>query len=332
MVGGIVFLDRLTIQQPRIWRLDDGEIGNFTVSNNTVTPFVQNDWINVLNENSTNYSAFAFSTAATTGFYNPNIPAQNEIVNNNWWSTSGHSEPVMEVSTVVYGLATYIRLKWVNPPAYLRNSATAQFRMPFATTTDHDLNFRNDVTPFNTYQTPPKVVTVPVDQIKVPNRLTASKNTSCDSVRLDWDAVEDHCKDAHYRIYRDNVLLPGRILAKLPDGNFRSSFIDTDPQKGVNHNYRLQIAHFETGASFTVNSNKTFAGAISSSAVGKVKSAPPAPFGLTATDNKCNKTIELAWNVNQSVIDATPHTAFRLERATNNTFTAGFIIPPTLHL
>ena len=71
--------DNNTTQQ---WRLADGNIGNFTVGNNYISSFNQNAWINVLNENNTNSFAFAFSTAATTGFYNPSISAQDQIYNN----------------------------------------------------------------------------------------------------------------------------------------------------------------------------------------------------------------------------------------------------------
>jgi hypothetical protein len=301
------------------WRLANGNIGNFTISNNNVTPFNQPDWINVLNENDTNSFAFAYSTMANVGFYNANIPGQNQIFNNNWWNIPGHAEPQFDVSTSILGLATYIVLKWKNPPAYLRNSATAQFRMPFATTTGHGMNFKNNVTQFNTYQTPQCIVTVPVDQLKVPSGLTSTKNESCNNVTLNWSPVEDYCNSAFLQVYRD-----GNWYQFIGNAN-SSSFVDNNPIKGVNHSYKIRVGHWRIGSCANGCSEQNFfEGAWSEPAVGKVKSAPPAPYGLTATDNKCNKTIELSWNVNFGIIDATPQTSFMIERAKDTGFTVGF--------
>lgn len=308
--------NNLNVQQ---WRLEDGNIGNFTVSNGNINPFIQNNWINVLNENDTNSFAFAFSTLATIGFYNQNIPGQNQIFNNNWWANSGgvYQEPKFQVTKVTLGLATYIVLKWINPPAYLRNQSTAQFRMPFATTTSHTFGPKNDVTPFNTFQTPASTKTVSVDQLKVPSGVVATKNNNCNSVTLNWSPVEDYCNTSFLQVYRD-----GNWYQFINNPN-ASTFTDNNPVKGVSHSYTVRVGHWQPGSCTGCAGQEFFQGAWSQPAVGKVKSAPPAPFGLTATDNKCNKTIELAWNVNQSIIDATPHTAFRLERASNSSFTSG---------
>jgi hypothetical protein len=315
------------------WRLADGNIGNFTVSNNNVNPFVQNNWINVLNENDTNAFAFAFSTLATTGYYHPTISGQNQEFNNIWWANSGgaYQEPKFQVSTVTLGLATYIVLKWINPPQYLRDQTTAQFRMPFATTTNHNFSHKNNVTQFNTFQTPSCTKTVSIDAIKTPSGLIATKNANCNNILINWSVIKDYCKSAHYRLYRDDVLLDGLVYIRPNNttaDTFVSSYIDNNPIKGIVHKYQLELVHFigncgPTQGQTTAGCWDNYTGQRSSAAFGKVKSAPPAPYGLTATDNKCNKTIELAWSVNQSIVDATPLTAFRLERATNATFTAG---------
>jgi fibronectin type 3 domain-containing protein len=316
--GFFTSFNNLNVQQ---WRLADGNIGNFTVSNGNVNPFVQNNWINVLNENDTNSFAFAFSSLANIGYYNSTIPGQNQIFNNDWWANSGgvYQEPKFQVSTVTLGLATYIVLKWINPPTYLRNQATAQFRMPYATTTNHNFSHKSDVTPFNTYQAPSCVKTVQVDQLKVPSGLTATKNANCNTVSLSWSPVEDYCNTAFLQVYRD-----GNWYQFINNAN-TSSFTDNSPVKGANHSYTVRVGHWQPGSCTGCAGQDFFQGAWSQPAVGKVKSAPPVPFGLTATDNKCNKTIELAWNVNQSIIDATPHTAFRLHRALDTGFTSGLV-------
>lgn len=317
------------------WRLADGNVGNFNISNNNITPFVQNNWINVLNENDTNSFAFAFSTKATVGFYNATIPGQNQIFTNDWWSNSGgqYSEPKIRVSTVTLGLATYIILRWINPPAYLRNQSTAQFRMPYATTTDHGFGFKSDVTPYNTYQAPAYTKTISVDQIRTATGLIATKNESCNNVNIQWATIEDYCPYAHYRIYRDSAVLPTTQRTMVLNGStFTNSFVDNAPIKGVNHKYQVQLVHMAYGTTLDPDSDPyglgagwAISGQVSNYSVGRVKSSPPAPYGLSATDNKCNRTIELAWSVNQSVVDATPHTAFRLQRATNSAFTAGLV-------
>lgn len=305
-------------QNKRQWRgLNGSLLSNIHLNSNGYDFTASSPLIEVLNENDTTGFGFVYSTRDTIGFIG-STPGQNRLFTNFYYNGGGE-EPIIVPSKVTQGLATYIIFKWINPPAYLRNQSTASFQMPYAVTTDHNFYLKSDVTSYNTYVVPACTKTIPVDQLKVPSGLTATKNTNCNSVVLNWSPVEDYCSTAFLQIYRD-----GNWLQYINNAN-SNSFTDNNPVKGVNHSYTVRVGHWQPGSCAGCAGQNFFQGAWAQPAIGKVKSAPPTPYGLSATDNKCNKTIELSWSVNQGVVDATPHTAFRLQRATNTTFTTGLV-------
>lgn len=304
------------------WRGDNGNIFTFSGAVNNLDSRA----INAYDGNGNESYGFVYSTSATKVYCgNANCDGVNSLYKSNFTSP----EPIIVPSIAVLNGRSVITLKWVNPPAYLKNQNTIEIRMPFATALMWDGTNLHGCQNCSIYHSdiPSSTQFVQVQPISTPQGITATKNTSCNSVQVAWNTIEDYCPNAHYNLFRDGSVITS--FNAIESGNFKNSYIDNAPIKGSSHNYQLRLVHMAYNSSPTSNpyglpnTELYNLSPISSSAIGKVKSSPPAPYGLTATDYKCNKTIELAWNVNQSIIDATPHTAFRLERATNSSFTSG---------
>lgn len=318
------------------WRGDGGAI----INQSNVPAFDDSRALNALNEG-TNSFGFVYSTKASYAL----CPAAGCNASNTAGSvsygTGAAVEPIFEPSLTTIGNKSYLNLKWKNPPLFVRNSASMTYKMPLAITVNHDGNLR-DITGFGS-NVPEYTNTITIDQLKTVTGLTATINTNCNNVKLSWSEIQDNCVSSSYKIYRDgnflseistffyadSTLIPaytyywfGIPLFTIPaywsysNQTFRDGFFDNAPIKGQEHKYKLALNHL--GAD-----NVKFQGTMSSEVTGKVKSPPEKPFGLSATDNKCNQTIELSWNINLSAVNATPHTAFRIERAIDSGFNSG---------
>lgn len=297
------------------WNNGDNWRGaNGVVINSTSLPVVNDAAsLRILNQGVASYG-FVYSTSASYALCGANGCGGSAAGAVNY-NDATSPEPIFEPSIYTIGLKSYMSLKWKNPSAYIRNSNTFTYKMPLAITTENN-GIPSDITGFGS-NVPEYINTITIDPLKQVSGLTATKNASCNTVTLNWAGVQDYCPYAHYQIFRDGVpLIPISDFSTLPvmnGSNPVESFADNTAIKGQNHNYTLKIIHQD--ANFWWYEGQSSAGAI-----GKVKSPPTAPYGLTATDNRCNKSIELAWSVNQSVLDATPHTRFTVQRSTDPTF------------
>lgn len=156
---------------------------------------------------------------------------------------------------------------------------------------DFDLTlarYKNEVVIPTTDTTPPTA----------PTGLTATFNSTTNTIDLSWTAATDNVGVTAYQIFRDGGLIPTTTPVN------GTSFSDAG-QAGT-HSYA--VSAIDAAGNESALSNIASATVVTGS--GDV-TPPTAPTALTATANLATKTIELSWTASTDDVDVTGYRVFR---------------------
>lgn len=121
---------------------------------------------------------------------------------------------------------------------------------------------------------------------KLPNAptLTATDAENCSFVQLDWSNPSDLCAGTNVEIFRDDnrIDLVAATAGKYMDDNAIS---------GTIHKYKIRYIK-------SYSSNFTSGGGFSTLEDGSLKTTPESPSGFQASDDLCNRQIQLSWEWN----------------------------------
>ncbi len=154
-----------------------------------------------------------------------------------------------------------------------------------------------------------------------PSALTATQ-TNCSTIDLTWQISTTPTNNADVSVFSDqsnfrqNIYANDSLIATLPYNttsytfNVNQYYNDQKLVRGIAYNFTVRSVYVPPLFQFTKSSSP------SNVAVGQFKPQPTTPSGFTATNNKCDATIDLSWIWNE----ANPTGGFVLERSIDSSF------------
>ena len=154
-----------------------------------------------------------------------------------------------------------------------------------------------------------------------PSALTATQ-TNCSTIDLSWQISTTPTSNADVSVFSDqsnfrqNIYANDTLIATLPYNTTSYSFnvnqyYNNDKLvRGIAYNFTVRSVYVPPLFQYTKTSSP------SNVAVGQFKPQPTTPAGFTATNNKCDATIDLSWIWNE----ANPTGGFVLERSIDSSF------------
>src|SRR5690606_17619065 len=123
---------------------------------------------------------------------------------------------------------------------------------------------------------------VDISKFSAPSALSASSDTDCDKVALNWTNPSISCSSNwEVLVYRD-----GDQLATLPKSS--NSYDDFTAAKGVEYTYEVAVKFYPSyGEAYTTDR--------STGMKGKRIGFPEQPTNLAASTDQCDQTIDLSW-------------------------------------
>ncbi|MGB1216435.1 MAG: fibronectin type III domain-containing protein, partial [Saprospiraceae bacterium] len=183
------------------------------------------------------------------------------------------------------GDSRWVKVEWLDYPQSILDAG--QFDMVFDYSWDGNYDdFNNDG----------NTKTVNITRPDVPTGLTATTN-DCNNVILNWDESSFTCASQssfspYYQIRRKVQGSAGlsSSLSYIPHGT--TTYTDTGASSGTTYEYSIRFERdYTNGVNTSLFSNE------SSPVIGKRKETPPIPLNLMASDDNCDGTIDLTWDV-----------------------------------
>jgi uncharacterized delta-60 repeat protein len=143
--------------------------------------------------------------------------------------------------------------------------------------------YTNEVVPPTTDTTPPTA----------PASLTATFNTTTNTIDLSWTAATDNVAVTGYRVFRDGGLI-----------NTVNGTTFSDAGQSGTHSYGVTAID-------AAGNESSLSNIASATVVGGDITPPTAPSGLTATANLATRTIELSWTASTDDVAVTGYRVFR---------------------
>ncbi|MDP3930162.1 MAG: LamG-like jellyroll fold domain-containing protein, partial [Bacteroidota bacterium] len=165
--------------------------------------------------------------------------------------------------------------------------------------------------------------------VNSPGSLIASQN-NCSTIELNWilsspqpTAFCDASIECEPANFRQQVIADGVMIAEYPFNttscvlNVNQIYNGLRLVRGVDYKFYVRTAYVPPLFNFVRYSNVT------NPATGRFKPNPLPPSAFTASDNKCDASVDLSW----TWTEANPQNGFLIERATDSSFANPLLIP-----
>lgn len=113
--------------------------------------------------------------------------------------------------------------------------------------------------------------------------IQTTNNTMCDQVKITWDVPTGLCSGSYAYVYRDNTYIGNT-------GAINKVYHDYNAVPGQTYAYKVKFGRYMAGNFWNY-------GASSSEMNGRRQSKPSVPVNILASDDNCEQTVDLTWNL-----------------------------------